>query len=186
MSVEQTTQLIQLILNSVLMSVACAVVLSGLTARYTALSQQLQVHHQTQRHPAPPGPTPLPVAYHRTALRHLRLRYTLNRYGVLAGYYALFLAVCSCFILTLRGLLNWNSLIPIALGCFVLGMATLLLALGLTLVDWHFSDRSLLEETQHFLDVGTEADPRPLRPLPNRAARRSKRDRRSRPKMRVG
>lgn len=184
MSVEQTTQLIQLILNSVLMSVACAVVLGGLTTRYAALSQQLQ-QQQAQRSGAEPGLTPL-LPSPRSTLRQLRTRYMLCRYGVMTGYYALFLAVCSCFVLTLRGLLNWNGLIPIALGCFVLGMATLLLALGLTLVDWHLSDRALLEETQQFLDVSTERTTHHLRPVANRSARRRQGDRRSRPKMRVG
>jgi hypothetical protein len=41
MSVEQTTQLIQLILNSVLMTVACTLLLSRITMRQTALEEQL-------------------------------------------------------------------------------------------------------------------------------------------------
>ena len=42
MSVEQTTQLIQLILNSMLMIVACALLLSRITTRQAALEESLQ------------------------------------------------------------------------------------------------------------------------------------------------
>lgn len=196
MSVEQTTQLIQLILNSVLMSVACALVLGGLTARYAAIGSQIQAFsrsgetnaHTALREAGSHETASEAWGYSRSALQHLKYRYTLSRCTVLAGYYALFFSILSCFVLTLRGLLNWNGLIPVALGCFVFGVATLLLALVLTLVDWHLSDRALLEEAQQLFSLGHEAKlPRSRsRTRRSRAKRRTSLAQQLRQKMRAG
>ena len=145
MSVEQTTQLIQLILNSVLMSVACALVLSALSLRHHDIQQQLQ----TQQRQAQEGLTAA-----RGQVRRLRDRYRLSRFSVVTGYYALVFAMSSCLLLVLRALVEWNGLIPLALVGFVLAVATLLVAVGLMLLDWHLSDRALLEETQTVLSGG--------------------------------
>ncbi|MDX2231286.1 MAG: DUF2721 domain-containing protein [Leptolyngbyaceae cyanobacterium bins.349] len=163
MSVEQTTQLIQLILNSVLMSIACALVLGGLTARHTFISQQLQGLHRPEpsldadlRSPATGWSVPSRLSYRRSQIHRLRYRYRISRYSVLSAYYALLFAILSCFALVVRGMIDWNALIPIALGCFVIGVSTLLVAVGLTLVDWHLSDRALLDEVQQLLSLGTD------------------------------
>lgn len=156
MSVEQTTQLIQLILNSVLMSVACALVLSGLTVRHATIGDRLEESRQdeplnanldlTRDHPMP-----------RRQLRRLQQRYSISRYSVLTAYYALLFSTLSCFALAVRGILDWNWLISIALGIFVLGTAALLVAVGLTLIEIHLSDsakqihrnRPLLDEASN-------------------------------------
>jgi len=163
MSVEQTTQLIQLILNSVLMSVACALVLGGLTARHAGISQQLQTIQRPEQdlNPEIGQPDSLlmfreRVTYLRGQRRRLRYRQQILRYSVLSAYYALFLSVLSCLVLVLRGIMDWNGLIPIALGMFVIGVATLLVAVGLTLIDWHLSDRPLIEETRTLLSFGMD------------------------------
>lgn len=157
MSVEQTTQLIQLILNSVLMSVACALVLSGLTVRYAAIGDRLE-----ENHPDNQPNTHLDLARNhsmtRRQLRRLQQRYSLSRHSILTAYYALLFSGLSCFALALRGILDWNWLISVALGVFVLGIASLLVAVGLTLLEMHLSDsakqiphenRPLLDEASH-------------------------------------
>jgi hypothetical protein len=55
-------------------------------------------------------------------------------------------------------MIEWNGLIPIALGTFVVGVATLLVAVGLTLIDWQLSDRTLLEETRTLLSLGSNGN----------------------------
>ncbi|PZV12354.1 MAG: hypothetical protein DCF22_12585 [Leptolyngbya sp.] len=139
MSVEQTTQLIQLILNSVLMSVACALVLSGLTVRHAAISDRIEDTQQDNR-----LKTDLDIARHhsmaRRQLRRLQQRHSISRYSVLTAYYALLFSGLSCFALALRGILDWNWLISVALGIFVFGIAALLVAVGLTLLEIHLSD----------------------------------------------
>lgn len=164
MSVEQTTQLIQLILNSVLMSVACAFILSGLTTRHGTISSQLlAIQRVDQSLPLEHWQSDLSanagrgrITYLRHQLRRLRYRYQITRYSVLSAYYALSLSIFSCLILVLRGMVEWNGLIPIALGAFVLAVATLLVSVGLTLIDWHLSDRPLLEETHKLLSFGMD------------------------------
>ncbi len=146
MSVEQTTQLIQLILNSVLLSVACALIISGLTLRHNTVRQHVQNNQQP--------PELLGRLSQIRLMRHLHYRYRLSRYSVLSGYYALLFAILSCFTLVLRGMIEWNGLIPLALGCFVLGVATLLVAVGLMLIDWHLSDRALIDEARQLLGFG--------------------------------
>lgn len=161
MSVEQTTQLIQLILNSVLLSVACALILGGLTARHAALSQQLQSWSYAEQGG---GGQMLPANFTqwsrsrlgRKQIQRLRYRYQITRYSVLSAYYALFFAGVSCLALVLRGMVEWNGLIPVALGLFVLSVATLLVAVGLTLIDWHFGDRAILDEIQKLLSFGQD------------------------------
>ena len=139
MSVEQTTQLIQLILNSVLMSVACALMLSSLTVRHDAIGDRLEEGRQDERLKKELDLTRNP-ALTRRQLQRLQQRYSISRYSVLTAYYALFFSALSCFTLALRGILDWNWLISIALGIFVLGIATLLVAVGLTLIEIHLSD----------------------------------------------
>ncbi|MEX0269859.1 DUF2721 domain-containing protein [Leptolyngbyaceae cyanobacterium UHCC 1019] len=139
MSVEQTTQLIQLILNSVLMSVACAVVLCGLTERHAAIGDRLEDIQPEDR-----LNTTLDIIRNhpirRRQLRRLQQRYSISRYSVLTAYYALLFSGLSCFALALRGILDWNWLISVALGVFVFGIAALLVAIGLTLIEIHLSD----------------------------------------------
>lgn len=162
MSVEQTTQLLQLILNSVLMSLACAVLVGGLTVRHGNIRQQLLEFHAFEGTAGLEGwlgknITELSTArlnHLRLQIKRLRYRYQISRYSVLSAYYALLFSLLSCFVLVLRGMVEWNGLIPAALGLFVLGIATLLVAIGLTLMDWHFSDRALLEEIQKLLGAG--------------------------------
>jgi hypothetical protein len=191
MSVEQTTQLIQLILNSVLMSVACALVLGGLTARHAAIGQQLQAGNREDAGSegsgmTMTGATQLPRGrFSRKQLHRLRYRYQIARYSVLSAYYALLFSGLSCFALVVRGLLDWNVLIPVSLGFFVGGVATLLVAVSLTLIDWHLSDRALLDEVQKLLTFGQDTAFIPVRSRYRTGGNESDPKRRDRSKVRV-
>lgn len=194
MSVEQTTQLIQLILNSVLMSVACALVLGGLTARHSTFSAHLQslnrLGSDAASHHAPYSSADLlrGRAYNRTQLRRFQSRYQLSRYSVMAAYYALFFSVLSCFSLALRGLLQWNSLITVAMGLFVLGITVLLLAIGFTLIDLHLGDFSMGEEVKRLLQAEDDSALSPIhsRSRMGRNSQNPSLGRTGRQKMRAG
>ncbi|NJP11214.1 MAG: DUF2721 domain-containing protein [Leptolyngbyaceae cyanobacterium RU_5_1] len=163
MSVEQTTQLIQLILNSVLMSVVCALVLGGLVARHAGIDDRLQaLNRQTSdglendswRNNFASETLRERSSQTRRHLRQLQHRHRISHYSVLAAYYALLFSITSCFALSVRGAIDWSWLIPISLGLFAFGIAVLLVAIGLTLVDLHLSDRPLLDEARRLFNVG--------------------------------
>ncbi len=192
MSVEQTTQLIQLILNSVLMGVVCALVLGGLTARHSALGEEIQSLYQAG--PQDPNLDSIrsQVMQQRQQRRYFHTRYRIVGYSVLMAYYALLFSILSGFLLALRGLLGWDWLIPVALVLFAIGISTLLVAVGLTLIEWHLSNRPLLDEAGNLLSMGQmerHARSRPASRRPAALARRSLRGRSlaaNDHKMRVG
>jgi hypothetical protein len=163
MSVEQTTQLIQLILNSILMSVACALVLSGLTVRHAAIGDRLGELSRLDTTPDRERDfvRSQPILA-RKQLRRWQTRHLLSRYSVLVAYYALFFSGLSCFTLALRGILDWNWLISVALAVFVFGIAALLVAVGLTLMEIHLSDsiayenRPLRDEASNLWRLGKQ------------------------------
>lgn len=193
MSVEQTSQLIQLILNSVLMSVACALVVGSLTARHGTINDQLQALSRKDEEEVRVGRSNSALELSRSRsqrhqLRRLQYRYQISRYSVIAAYYALLFCIVSCLALTLRGIIQWNVLISLALGLFVLGVATLLLAIGLTLIDWHLGDRPLLDEATRLLSFGNGSGRSRLRSGSRRSAIgvQGAIDKTTRPKIRVG
>lgn len=148
MSVEQTTQLIQLILNSVLMIVACAFILAGLLLRRSALEQRLQttsleycqVLHLAYRSQ---GDRLLLL---KKQLRHLQQQVRLAQKGTIAIHYAFMVFVASTFTLSLRTVVDVAWLITAALALFVVGIAILLLSVTLLLLDLHQSDRPFWQE----------------------------------------
>jgi hypothetical protein len=185
MSVEQTTQLIQLVLNSVLLSVASALVLVGVSSRLASLAQsQATIHTQIAENDARPSDLHSEVFWHqsihlRKQLRRLQLRAQISQYSLLAGYYGLLVALLSCLGLALRALFNWPLLIPVALLVFVVGVALVLIAITLTLVELHLSDRPFLQEVSPGLLSSSRgmiaplgATPRPL----GKSKRTQKRD----------
>ncbi|XHX79969.1 MAG: DUF2721 domain-containing protein [Stenomitos frigidus ULC029] len=159
MSVEQTTQLIQLILNSVLMIFACVLLLGRVSLRQTALEETLQVASrqcvellETNEVRGKGGDRVTNrILQAKKSLRQLQYRYQVVRYGVLANAYALLCAIASTFALALRTLLNLEWLVPLSLGLFMLGVTLLLLGVILVLVDLHTADRSLWNEISHLL-----------------------------------
>ena len=162
MSVEQTTQLIQLILNSMLMIVACALLLSRITTRQTLLEESLQAANRqclellglsgerwSEGHGADRSTSRALQA--KKHLRQLQHRYKVVRYSVLANAYALMCAIASTLSLSLRALINLEWLVPIALGLFVFGVTLLLLGVGLMLLDLHTADRTLWDDVTTLL-----------------------------------
>lgn len=201
MSVEQTTQLIQLILNSVLMTIACALLLSRLGMRQTALEERLQVANRQCLDLLEAGTESRSdvtssdrftnrVLQAKKHLRQLQYRYRIVHYGMVANHYALLCAIASTLTLALRSLLDLEWLIPISLALFVFGVALLLMGVGLTLIDLHTADRSLWEEITSLLSLGKIIDqPKTERRQRTQIADRFMRDHASRmrpsPKARV-
>lgn len=167
MSVEQTTQLIQLILNSMLMMVACALLLSRISLRQTALEEGLQAARQSlerldlgNEHWSEGKGVDRSTSRVLQAKKHLRQlqhRYRVVRYSVLANAYALVCAIASTLTLALRTLINLEWLVPISLGLFVFGVTLLLLGVGLMLLDLHTADRALWDEITSLL-IGRSDD----------------------------
>jgi hypothetical protein len=169
MSVEQTTQLIQLMLNSVLMGVVCALVLGGLTARHTTLSEEIQALQQASAQETN-GDEVRSQVLQRRQQRYFHTRYRIMGYSVMMAYYALFFSILSGFLLALRALFGWDWLIPVALVLFAIGISTLLVAVGLTLVEWHLSNRPLLDEAGTLFSMGRMERYSRSRPVSRRSA----------------
>ena len=109
MSVEQTTQLIQLILNSVLMIVACAFILAGLLLRRSALEQRLQttsLEYYQVLHLAY-GSQGDRLLLLKKQLRHLQQQVKLAQNSTIAIHYAFMVFVASTFALALRSV--WDA-----------------------------------------------------------------------------
>lgn len=165
MGVDQTSQLIQLLLNSILMVVACIILLTGLSMRHSLIAQELYSWHraylelsksedwQTLKEWFPWLPTTLgerPIGAILTRLRayahQLRQRHKAMHTTLLLLYYALSAFVASTFTLALRLVVEWNGLIQVAIGFFVLGLGMLWGGVGLVLWDIHRSRSSLWDE----------------------------------------
>ncbi|HEY9763681.1 MAG TPA: hypothetical protein V6D07_14210 [Trichocoleus sp.] len=138
MTVEQTTQLIQLILNSALM-VAIALAWWGIVwLRHSAIAAQLQEQQRRIVHLLETEYRTLDqFALLRQQRFQLQTRYRLTRHSALVMHYVLLALVGSVFGLALRTLMGVNGLIPIALILFVLGIGGLLLSVGLALLEFY-------------------------------------------------
>lgn len=150
MSIEQTTQLIQLILNSVLMVAVGAVVWLGLMLRWVWLDSLLRGAGGEVLRGELKGLGDRPwrleqswnsMSYRsllalRRSNRRLRRHHQMVAVSLLVAHGSLLLLVSSTLLLALRTLVQANWLIQLSLGVFVLGVGGVLLALGLCLVDW--------------------------------------------------
>lgn len=123
MDIEQTTQLLQLILNSLLLTGICAVWMVVLVVRLQGLRDWLQ--DQGSQVPVrwlgPPDP--------RSSTRRqvsVRRGYRSLQQSLLLASYALAGASASAVLLAGRSLLNWNGLIIGALVLFLVGLVLLL------------------------------------------------------------
>ncbi len=148
MSIEQTNQLILLILNSVLMTLLSAALLGGAWLRQNTLSAQLQQvcrrYYQITHRPHPAE------AYqgnsHKDSLKadlkrmrdqrqRLSNQYIWSHIGMLTLHVVMLIFGVSLFALALRSLLRFDSLISTALFLFALGSAGLLAGTGCILID---------------------------------------------------
>lgn len=153
MSVEQTSQLIQLILNSVLLVVICSVLTVGLILRCLAIGYQLRLLRQTY-FDLLAGSMPLRhsrLVHLKTQLLPLRYHYRLACCSSWTSCTALVCSLISTLLMSLRTLIQLNVLIPIALVFFVIGIGMLLLSIGFVLLDFHRDEQSLLTEIQWIL-----------------------------------
>lgn len=139
MSVEQTSQLIQLILNSALMIVVSVLVLGALWLRHNAIADQLKVLQRqfTRTQQMDLGLGVDALASLKQQRFQLQARYRLTRHSTLVMHYALLAFVTSLFTLAIRTVLNVDGLIPTALVLFVLGSAGLLTSVVITLMDFY-------------------------------------------------
>jgi hypothetical protein len=156
MSVEQTTQLMQLILNSLLAVVGCALLSNRLAARYTTIEAQFQslTRHYADLLTVASEIRSEQLVQTKKQLRHLRYRQQIMHYSVVAVHGALLLVIASAFLLSLRALLPIEALISLSLGLFAIAIATLLVSVGLTLIDLQSSQRSLREDVGELLSLG--------------------------------
>lgn len=144
MTIEQTTQLIQLILNSALM-MAIALAWWGIVwLRYTAIAAQLQEQQRRIIQLLDTGYRTLDqLAILKQQRFELQTRYRLTRHSAWLMHYVLLALMGSVFCLALRTLVRVNGLIPTALILFVLGIGGLLLSVGIALME--FYQRGILE-----------------------------------------
>lgn len=170
MSVEQTTQLIQLILNSALM-LAIAVGWWGVMwLRHSTLVSQIQAHQRRTHRLAADGLLNSDLLTSRRQQRyHLQTRYRLTRHSVLIMHYVLLGLVSSLFCLSLRTLFGGEWLIPAALALFILGVTGLMLSVALALMEFYqinFLEDSTLFSGARSLSQNRTADPRLTAPHP--------------------
>jgi hypothetical protein len=163
MSIEQTDQLIRLILNSVLLVIACVVVTGGLMIRHTAITNRLHATQRDYHQLLMASSMANRDRLHQLSLqiRQLRQHYRATHYSVVAAHYALLFCVGSTLVMACRALINLNQLINIALILFVVGIGVLLISVGLTLLDFYAAHRALWD------DVIALLTGRAFPPLPN-------------------
>ncbi len=161
MTVEETTQLIQLVLNSVLMVLACSFVLGGLLLRRSVLENRLQITSVEylqilNRFEQPPER----LIILKKQLRYLQQRVKFSRNGILVLYFALMLFITSTFALSMRTVLASEWLVSSAMVLFTIGIAVLLFSVAIVLLDFYQSERPFWQEMRELLD----------QPIPKRRA----------------
>ncbi|WAL60600.1 DUF2721 domain-containing protein [Thermocoleostomius sinensis] len=157
MSVEQTDQLIRLILNSTLLMTACTILLSAVLMRHSSMLHRLQGVQRNylellraadlSRHDRL---IPLKVQ-----LRHLRQHYQIAHVSVLMAQSALLLCIGSTLVIACRTLIQSNWLIQGALILFVAGTTFLLVSVAAMLFDFRTTNHSLWEEINWTLSLGS-------------------------------
>ncbi len=196
MSVEQTTQLIQLILNSVLLTVACALALGRLGIRQATVEEHLKAasRHYSDllelRGEMEGNGKVLPLQSRlnqaKKALRQLQQRYQALHQSLLATHYAFLFAVISTFMMALRALVNADWLITLAIGLFVVSVSVLLLGVGWTLVEIHHSKLPLWQEVEGMLSLDRPVRLNPQAKMVRATSRRARyRSLESRPPVRA-
>lgn len=177
MSVDQTSQLIQLVLNSVLMAIACGLVLLAILTRHTGIDQQLRLLNRdvqtlfdgidplqeafiaedvfptTSRHYVPSRARRERASQLKMQQQYLRQRYRISQTSMLATYVALLLLLSNTGLLALRTLIDWDGLVTLSLYLFIAGILMFLMGVGLALLDVYRSRRSLLEELHERLPI---------------------------------
>lgn len=195
MSIEQTPPLLQLLLNSVLLSLGCLLLLGRLGTRSTHLGNQISALLQQGKELSTARRSgQLDAAWEtrllplKRYLRQLQRRQRLVHNSQVAVHYALLLSIGSTFLLSLRSLLEIDGLVSLSLGLFVLSVAVLLIGIGCALielhqVELHQVDRFRADELANLL-ITESHNPRRATSR-TRATRRDKRSQRSRSPIRA-
>ncbi|MEB3292757.1 MAG: hypothetical protein VKJ24_06325 [Synechococcales bacterium] len=118
MTVEQTTQLIQLVFNSVLMVLASGAILGSLLIRQQGLERRLRLAKSDRRFQS--------RLLRSRHLRRLQQQIRHNERSLLVINVTCLLFIASALSVGLRSLLPWNELILLSLLLFLTGMATFL------------------------------------------------------------
>lgn len=151
MTLEQTNQLLQLILNSVLMVIASGFLLAGLLLRQASLEQRLhwtiaersQALNRSTIEAARP-------ALHRK-FRYLKQQIRANQQSALCLTIACILLITSTLCLALRSLLNVDELVQSSLILFAVGTGAFLLGILRFLLTLYSSPRSIVDELKSIL-----------------------------------
>jgi hypothetical protein len=136
-SIAQTSQLLQLILNSAVMMVIALVWWGVVVFRLNTVSNQMQRLNRRYRRNLPDDGQPRVRSRLRQHRHDLKIRYRLTRHSVLMMHYVLLAQMASLFLLSLRALVNSNLLITMALFMFVTGTAGILLSVALALMEFY-------------------------------------------------
>ncbi|GAP93699.1 hypothetical protein NIES2104_02060 [Leptolyngbya sp. NIES-2104] len=143
--------MIQLILNSVLMLLACAFVLGGLLLRRSVIENRLQITNVEYFQILDRFDQSNRSLMLQKQIRHLQQRVKSANNGILILYYALGLFVASTFILSIRTVVSLEWLVTGSMALFVAGTAILLFSVAIVLVDLHHSDRPFWQEMRDIL-----------------------------------
>lgn len=164
MSVEETTQLIQLVLNSVLMVLACAFVLGGLLLRRGVLENRLQAtsieyFQILHRIDLPRSTSSGTIQTNRLLFLKKRLRQLQNqvktsRASILSIYYALIVFAVSVFSLSVRTVVRAEWLVTGSMTLFIVGVVLLLVSLALVVFDLHKSENPLWQDMRDTMTQG--------------------------------
>jgi hypothetical protein len=156
MSVEQTDQLIRLILNSTLLMIACAIVLSAVLMRHSSTLHRLQGVQQEYLELLKAADLSRRdrLMQLKAQLRHLRQHYQIAHVSVLMAQGALLFCIASTLVIAFRTLIQSNWLIQGALVLFMAGTAFLLVSVAAMLFDFRTTNHSLWEEINWTLSLG--------------------------------
>ncbi|MDJ0706067.1 MAG: DUF2721 domain-containing protein [Leptolyngbyaceae cyanobacterium MO_188.B28] len=169
MSVHQTSQLIQLILNSALMITVCVGLLGGLWLRHGAIANQLRAHKSQILKLSNPssGAVPEQLTQLRQDRCHLQRRYHLIHGSTLVIHYTLLVFIASLFTLALRTLVNLSWLIPIALFLFIVGAGGVLVSVALALLEIHQGGQLSFKQSERTPNLNRAARTARTRRRPN-------------------
>lgn len=148
---DDTTQLIQLILNSVLMVLACTVVLGGLLLRRSVLENRVQLISIEYFQRLNQFEQPNRLLMLKKQVRYLQQRVKSANNGILVLSYALMLFVASTLTLAIRTVFSADWLVVLAMALFIAGSAIVLFSVAIVLLDLHRSERPFWHEVRDLL-----------------------------------
>jgi hypothetical protein len=125
MNVDQTNQLIQLILNSLLLGLCCGGMVIMTSVRWRMAGDRLQGRADQWGYDHGLAGSSYWTKLYRQR-RRLRRQYRIERLSHVTAHYSLTWAILSALVVSMRSLLNWNGLIWISLVCFVISTGLLL------------------------------------------------------------